>query len=107
MAKRKGRREDDRSPQGFDTNQLMSMLGNVDLNQLSSLLGSLNTNGFNINNMNLDGIKNQNNQVVEGRTSDKDNTVQLLNSLKSFVPPNKVKMVDKIIDMYLSGEFDE
>lgn len=107
MAKRKGRREDDRNPQGFDPSQLMSMLGNVDLNQLSSLLGSLNTNGFNINNMNLDGVKNQNNQVVEGRTSNKDNTVQLLNSLKSFVPPNKVKMVDKIIDMYLSGEFDE
>lgn len=107
MAKRRSRREDERNPQGFDPNQLMSMLGNVDLNQLSSLLGSLNTNGFNINDMNLEGIKNQNNQVVEARTQDKDNTVQLLNSLKSFVPPNKVKLVDKIINMYLSGEFDE
>ncbi|WP_040212232.1 hypothetical protein [Clostridium polynesiense] len=107
MAKHKNRREDERNPQNFDSNQLMSLLGNVDLNQLSTLLSAVNTEGFNINNMNVEGMKKQNNQGGQTRESDRDNTVQLLNSLKSFVSPKKTKVIDKIIDMYLSGEFDE
>ncbi len=105
MAKHKSRREDnERSPRGLDQNQLMSLLGNVDLNQLSALLSSVNSDGYNINNSQLDNVKKSSREDGRG---DKDNTVQLLNSLKGFVSPKRVKIIDKIIEMYNAGEFDD
>ncbi|MGM9973856.1 MAG: hypothetical protein ACI33K_07450 [Clostridiaceae bacterium] len=107
MAKHKGRKEESKPSQGMDTSQLMSMLGNVDLNQLSSVLGAMGNDGFNINNVNTGG-SNKNNRGEQGsRVNDKDNTVQMLRSLRGFVSPQKVKIIDKIIEMYLSGEFDD
>ncbi len=110
MSKHKGRREDSTPSQGMDPNQLMSLLGNVDLNQLSSVLGSISNDGFNINNVN--NINNGGNtksgrREQDNRGNDKDSTVQMLRSLRGFVSPQKVKIIDKIIDMYLSGEFND
>ena len=111
MAKHKGRREDSTPSQGMDPNQLMSLLGNVDLNQLSSVLGSISNDGFNINNVNNGGNNKSNRREQDNRGNDRgndrDSTVQMLRSLRGLVSPQKVKVIDKIIDMYLSGEFDD
>ena len=107
MSKHKGRKDESRPSQGMDQNQLMSLLGNVDLNQISSLLGSMGNDGFNINNVNTGGSKKSNRGEQEGRVNDRDSTVQMLRSLRGYVSPQKVKIIDKIIDMYLSGEFDD
>jgi len=107
MSKHKGRKEESRPSQGMDPNQLMSMLGNVDLNQLSSVLGSLGNDGFNINNVNAGGNKKSSRGEQESRVNDRDSTVQMLRSLKGVVSPQKVKIIDKIIEMYLDGEFED
>ena len=107
MSKHRERKEESRPPQGMDANQLMSMLGNVDLNQLSSVLGSMGSDGFNINNVNSGGSKKNSRGEQESRVNDTDSTVQMLRSLRGLVSPQKVKVIDKIIEMYLSGEFNE
>lgn len=107
MSKHKGRKEESKPSQGMDASQLMSMLGNVDLNQLSSVLGSMGNDGFNINNINSGGSKKNNRGEQESRVNDRDSTVQMLRSLRGFVSPQKVKIIDKIIEMYISGEFDD
>ena len=111
MAKNKGRREDSTPSQGMDPNQLMSLLGNVDLNQLSSVLGSISNDGFNINNVNNGGNNKSSRREQDNRGNDRgndrDSTVQMLRSLRGLVSPQKVKIIDKIIEMYLDGEFDD
>lgn len=87
------------SPNPFNQNMLMEMLNNVDISQLGSLINALNTNGVNLNDININSS--------EDKQESNDKTVQLLNSLKPFLTPKRAQIIDKIVEMYLAGEFDE
>lgn len=93
-------------PNMFNQNALMQMLGgmgNMDMNGLSGMIKALNNSGINLNNFNM---KNSNlgGGVNENIDEEDEKTIQLLNSLKPFLPPRSVEIIDKVIDMYLSEE---
>lgn len=93
-------------PNMFNQNPLMQMLGgmgNMDMNGLSGMIKALNNSGINLNNFNM---KNSNlgGGVNENIDEEDEKTIQLLNSLKPFLPPRSVEIIDKVIDMYLSEE---
>ena len=113
---RSRRREEYQGPQGpqgpqgqnmFNQNPLMQMLSNIDINQLTSLLGSLNTNGLNLNNLNLNDFKFKPTAGENRDLDDGDNTVKLLNALRPFLNPKRAQLIDKMIDMYMSGEYED
>lgn len=84
-------------------NPLLDMLGNVDMTQLNSLLSSLTSNGVNLNKLNLGGLSGEEN----ANQNNEDNTIQLLNAIRSFLPPQRANIIDKIIQMYNNGDFND
>lgn len=91
-------------------NPLMDMLknGGGDMSQFVNLFNALKTNGVNLNNVNTNGIDlddqgDRNNNID---VSD-DSTIQLLASLKPFLPPKGIQAIDKVIELYRDGDFEE
>lgn len=107
MGKHKKHRqpEENIKPNNLNQNALTNMLNNIDVNQLSSMLSTLNSNGLNLNNLDLNDIKLTDND--SSKDVDNEKTIQLLKSLKPFLSPKRGQIIDTIIEMYLSGEFDE
>lgn len=89
---------------GNMNNPLMDMLKNVDMNQFGNLFNALKTNGVNLNNVNTNGIDFDN--QGEKNVSD-DSTIQLLTSLKPFLPPKGIQAIDKVIELYMNDDIEE
>ena len=90
-------------------NPLMNMLNGVDINQISSLLGA-----FGMGNNSKKQYSEENNRDEftgsfggEAPITSDDDVTHFLGAIKPFLPPNKVKVIDKIIDMYISGELED
>ncbi|NLK94996.1 MAG: hypothetical protein GX275_07375 [Clostridiales bacterium] len=99
------------SPFGINPNQLLNLLGsNFNMNGLGSLLNSMNMDGFDFNSMNnISNFSNANNKTNknEETTSYKDEDIQLIIYLKSIVDPKRIPFLDKIIELYENGSFEE
>ncbi len=98
------------NPFGINPNQLLSLLGNnFNMNGLGSILNSMNMNGFDFNSMNNinKNNNNNNNTTVENVLSFNDEDIQLIVYLKSIVDPKRVPFLDKIIELYDNGVFEE
>ncbi|MDF2880902.1 MAG: hypothetical protein K0R54_1459 [Clostridiaceae bacterium] len=93
----------------------MKLLNEMDTQKLSSMLSSLNEslNQKEVNNSNEDessDIKkdsnagsNVNDNSIKYRNND-DKTLQLLNAIKPLFPPDRVFIIEKIIQLYSMGE---
>lgn len=117
------------NPFGINPAQLLSMFGNIDMNQINNMLQSMNTEGFNLNNLNLGPLQNLMNGTsnVQERTdktvnnkkspihdkepkiniSNDDDNIQMLISIRSIVSEDKALFIDKIIKLYNEGAFDD
>lgn len=96
-------------PQNQPTgNPLLDMLNGVDMSQLTALLGALTGNGVDLNN--ISSPQSQPSQSEPSEIQDveyEDNMVRLLNSIRSFLPLDKVGVIDKFIKMYTNGELND
>ena len=123
------------NPFGINPNQLLSMFGNIDMSQISNMLQSMNTQGFDLNNLNLGplqdimgGIPNRNMQQNNMTQNDvannipntsyeksednynsngSDPNIEMLIALRNIVDEERAVFVDKIIQHYNKGTFDE
>lgn len=116
------------NPFGINPAQLLSMFGNIDMNQINNMLQSLNTDGFDFNNLNLGPLQNmmsgnghvqgKQERQVNGRTPEKnknhkinigndDENIQMLMAIRSIVSEEKALFIDKIINLYNEGAFDD
>jgi len=116
------------NPFGINPAQLLSMFGNIDMNQINNMLQSLNTDGFDFNNLNLGPLQNmmsgnghvqgKQERQASGRTPEKsknhkinigndDENIQMLMAIRSIVSEDKALFIDKIINLYNEGAFDD
>lgn len=119
------------NPFGINSRQLLGMLGsNFNMNGLGNLLSNMNMEGFNLNTMggnpnpNINNNKNykaaSDNQVNKqdnpsGSELDLENSIQgiddrnieMLIALKSIVEPSRIKFIDRVIESYKNGLFEE
>ena len=119
------------NPFGINPNQLLSMLGNIDMGQIGSLLQNMNVPGLDFNNLdmgpfqgmmgNMNGVQqssqainddinniNVDNAIQENTSSNfVDDNMQLLIAIRSIVDGRRAEFIDKVINMYNDGIFDE
>ena len=117
------------NPFGINPRQLLGMLGsNFNMNGLGNLLSTMNMEGFNMNSMggnsNIDNNKatsdDQNNKNSSQNNpsdsySDLENNIEgidhrnieMLVALKSIVEPSRIKFIDRVIELYKDGVFEE
>lgn len=89
-------------------NPLLNMLNGVDINQLSSLLGAFGKGNSSKKQYDEEDNKEEFTRGFGGETPiANDDIIHFLGAVKPFLPPNKVKVMDKIIDMYMSGELED
>lgn len=122
------RQQFNNNPFGINPAQLLSMFGNIDMNQINSMLQSMNTEGFDLNNLNLGPLQNmmsgtgnvpgRQGREANSRTSESDKehkrnrvsndeNIQMLIAIKSIVSDEKAIFIDKIIKLYNEGAFDD
>lgn len=46
-------------------------------------------------------------EVVNSSVNEDDDIIKMLKSIKVFVEPKRVKFIDRIIELYLKGQFDD
>lgn len=117
------------NPFGINPNQLLSMFGNIDMSQISNMLQSMNTQGFDLNNFNLGPLQDlmgsspkvnersgQSSKANEGMKSTNDGNIsmerndeniQMLRAIRSIVGEERAEFIDKIIQHYNDGTFDD
>ena len=124
------------NPFGINPAQLLSLFGGADISQLGNMLSFMGRDGFdfsglggmgqNLNNSSYNNMEtNYNNQTTSEINDDeenffdnerhndtngydvKDDNIEFLKSIRSIVDPRRTKLIDKIIEKYLDGEFDE
>lgn len=120
------RQQFNNNPFGINPAQLLSMFGNIDMNQISNLLQSMNTEGLDLNNLNLGPMQNLMNGMgnIQGRQGKQtksrapankeqkididgeDENIQMLIAIRSIVSDEKAMFIDKIIKLYNEGAFD-
>ena len=100
--------------------QISQLFGNIDMNTLGSLFSAISSDGFDLNSLgsllgsNLFGNQNSNfnnmnfnsknaNQGVFN-SSDYESNISMLQALRNIVDPQRAKFIDRVIEMYQSGE---
>ncbi|QCX33070.1 hypothetical protein FDN13_04725 [Caloramator sp. E03] len=122
-------------PTNFDISSLLGMLNNIDINQLSSMLSQLTGKNSNDIKDSMESLSKGNNQAIADMLKNVDVNqissmlssmginpqdfsfpsnkkgdirVEVLNSLKPFLPEDKCKMIDDIINfLRLKGVLDK
>ncbi|GIM30714.1 hypothetical protein CPJCM30710_33800 [Clostridium polyendosporum] len=110
--------------------QMTEMFKNIDFNALTGLLSAIGSEGFNLNALNslfnssmpngLGNIMNNGlgNIMNNGFNYDnsannlnfnreEDANIAMLRALRTFVDPSRARFLDKVIELYQSGEFDD
>ena len=122
------------NPFGINPRQLLGMLGsNFNMNGLGNLLSNMNMEGFNLNSMGANSTNTTNNNNNSNGNSDNmgyessnhNNTsdtyldlendikgvdnknIEMLVALKSIVEPSRIKFIERVIELYKNGLFDE
>lgn len=120
------------NPFGINPMQLMNMMGNVDMSEINRIISTMNSEGFDFNNINLNSIQNLlnrnmngvnvnpiNNQPVNNINVNKENNeeskklennddnIEMLMNLRNIVDGNRVVFIDKIIELYKKGVFND
>ncbi|WP_160672878.1 hypothetical protein [Clostridium sp. C8-1-8] len=107
-------------PFPFSMNPQMSeMFNNIDLNNLSSLFSSMSPEGFDLNNLGSmfnsfnggsnNGGFNSNQTQYSGPVNfsgGEDGNISMLRAVRSFVDPARARFIDRVIEMYQSGEIE-
>lgn len=109
------------NPFGISPQQLLNLIGgNMNMNSLGNILSSMNTEGFDLNSMGsqmgFNDINNMNTQEGEfeaptdfneiSKEDIDDENIEFLISLKKVINPSKVEFINKIIDLYKKGVFE-
>lgn len=122
-------------PMNFDLSSLLGMLNNIDINQISSILSQLTGKNSNEIKNSMDDLSKGNSQPISEMLKNVDMNqvssmlssmginpqdislpnnkkgdirVEVLNSLKPFLPEDKCKMIDDIINfLRLKGVLDK
>lgn len=111
--------------------QISQLLGNIDMNTLGSLFSAISSQGFNLNSLgsllasNIFGNENggfnnipnnipnnmnfNNSNINQGifSSSDYDSNISMLQSLRNIVDPQRARFIDRVIEMYQSGEIED
>lgn len=114
------------NPFGINPMQLMNMMGNVDMAEISRIISTMNGEGFDFNNLNLNSIQsllnrnvtemnnnlngnfaNRKEETLNNNEIKKDENIEMLMNLRNIVDVNRVVFIDKIIELYKRGIFEE
>lgn len=114
--------------------QMAEMFKNIDVNALTGLLSTIGSEGFNLNSLSsllgssmfngLGNIMNMGNGMNSGNNANNslnydnsannfsfgredDANISMLRALRTFVDPSRARFLDKVIELYQSGEFDD
>lgn len=95
---------------GFDLGALQGMMNNLGMGNLNlgSNTPSMDSNSsFTSSNDKELNITNENSEIINDDSLDDDENIQMLIAIKSIVDHKKANFIDKVIEAYSNGYFEE